>query len=110
MKIKKTNALENAVYGNVKKRLNEFGSWRGESTRSYAQGNLSSIPEFKIDEMSEEFSESIGRLILSQINSQPLEPSTKRALQQQLAVLLKELKKDINSAAKSHLDKFFQVY
>lgn len=103
--------FEERVYDSVKKRLLETNTrWRGESTRSYAEGNLTSIPEFVIDELSEEFVNSLGRRIIAQINVQPLEPQTRRNLKAQLNDLLTSMKKDLKNTTKSHLDRFFQVY
>jgi len=104
----KSGNLEEAVYSSVKKRLTE--KWRGESVRSHAEGNLTSIPEFVIDELSDEFVNSLGRRILAQINVQPLEPQTRRNLKAQLTDLLRTMKQDLKNASKSHLDRFFQVY
>ena len=109
MNKKTKGALEEKVYSSVKKRLSE-DSWRGESVRSYAEGNLNSIPEFVIDELSDEFVNSIGRRILSQINTMPLEPASRRNLKDQLKKLLAEMKKDIKTSSKNHLERFFQVY
>ena len=103
------NSVEKRVYDSVKKRLLET-KWRGESTRSYAEGNLTSIPEFVIDELAEEFINNLGRRILAQINVQPLEPQTRRNLKAQLNDLLSSMKKDLKNTSKSHLDHFFQVY
>jgi len=100
--------FEDKVYDNVKKRLTE--KWRGQSVRSFAEGNLTSIPEFVIDELSEEFVNNLGRRILAQINVQPLEPETRRNMKAQLSDLLATLKKDLKSTSKGHLDRFFQVY
>lgn len=103
-----TSKLEVDVFNNVKKRLTE--KWNGESVSSFAEGNLSSIPEFVIDELSDEFVNNLGRRILAQINVQPLEPSTRRNMKAQLNDLLTTLKKDLKSATKGHLERFFQVY
>lgn len=105
---RKNNNIEKQVYSSVKKRLAE--TWRGESVRSYATGNLTSLPEFFIDELAEEFADSIGRKILAQINAQPLEPHTRRNLQSQLKELLQQVKRDVKISTKNHLERFFQVY
>jgi len=108
-KRRKDSKLEEKVYSRVKSRLSEAG-WRGESTRSYGESNLSSIPEFYVDELADELVNSIGRRVLSQINTQPVSPETKRNLQQQLKELLASIKKDVKKSVKSHLERFFQVY
>lgn len=105
----KDNKLEEKVFGRVKKRLSE-ANWRGETTRSYGESNLSSVPEFYIDEIADELVNSIGRKVLSQINTQPVSPETKRNLHQQLKDLLAAIKKDVKNSVKSHLERFFQVY
>lgn len=105
------SSVKERVYDSVKKRLLETNTqWRGESTRSYAEGNLTSIPEFVIDELAEEFINNLGRRILAQINVQPLETQTRRNLKAQLNDLLSSMKKDLKKTSKSHLDHFFQVY
>lgn len=101
------SSFEDKVYDNVKKRLTE--KWRGQSVRSFAEGNLTSIPEFVIDQLSEEFVNDLGRRILAQINVQPLETKTRRELKAQLKGLLAAMKQDLKSTSKSHLDRFFQV-
>lgn len=106
---KTSNSLEEKVYTKVKERLTE-STWRGESVRSYGESNLSSVPEFVIDELADEFVNAIGRRVLSQINSQPVSPTTKRNLQTQLKDLLASIKKDIKNSSKTHLERFFQVY
>lgn len=104
-----TSPLEEKIYSQVKKRLSE-STWRGESTRAYGESNLSSLPDFVIDELADEFVNAIGRRVLSQINSQAVSPTTKRNLQTQLKDLLASIKKDIKNSSKAHLERFFQIY
>ena len=102
------NSFEDKVCDRVKQRL--IKEFRADSVHSYTAGNLVSMPAFVIDELSEEFVNNLGRRVLAQLNAQPLDTKTRRNMKSQLNEMLATMKKDLKSSAKSHLDKFFEIY